>query len=240
MLSCSSSRPALQPAVLSQQGGRLRHRLAKSLIGSHQRSVNLPRSRARYQAVRADSGAANDGLGPLESIANWWRNITGQGTPESESRKISCEQHLLSEDTTYRWSLSCVKGLLYKSSQTAGHAAGPNPDKTAEAVKEKASKAESEVKQHVSSGKQAVSTAADSASETPPPLKVYPKVATNGQVASSNGSKKHQSVSTCTQTEPVKPGKSKESAEAASWSQSGAALHPRNRPDGAHGAATEG
>ena len=113
--------------------------------------------------------------------------------------------------------------LIVKPSQTAGHAAGPNPDKTAEAVKEKASKAESEVKQHVSSGKQAVSTAADSASETPPPLKPYPKVATNGQVASSNGSKKHHSVSTGTQTEPVKPGKSKESAEAASWSQSGAA-----------------
>ena len=112
---------------------------------------------------------------------------------------------------------------MYKSSQTAGHAAGPNPDKTAEAVKEKASKAEGEVKQHVSSGKQAVSTVADSASEPSPPLKPYPKVATNGQVASSNGSKKHHSVSTGTQTEPVKPAKSGESAEAASWSQPGAA-----------------
>ena len=90
-------------------------------------------------------------------------------------------------------------------------------------MKEKASKADGEVKQHVSSGKQAVSTAADSASETPPPLKPYPKVATNGQVASCNGSKKHQSVSTGTQTEPVKPAKGKESAEAASWGQPGAA-----------------
>lgn len=112
---------------------------------------------------------------------------------------------------------------MYKSSQTAGHAAGPDPDKTAEAVKEKASKADGEVKQHVSSGKQAVSTTADSASETPPPLKPYPKVATNGQLASSNDSKKHQSVSTGTQTEPVKPAKGRESAEAASWSQPGAA-----------------
>ena len=90
-------------------------------------------------------------------------------------------------------------------------------------MKEKASKADGEVKQHVSSSKQAVSTAADSALETPPPIKPYPKVATNGQVASSNDSKKHQSVSTGTQTEPVKPAKGKESVDAASWSQPGAA-----------------
>ena len=97
MLSCSSSRPALQPAVLSQQGGKLRHGLAKSLTASHQRIVRLPRSRARYQAVRADSGAANDGLGPLQSIANWWKNITGQGTPELELCQISYEQGLLAK-----------------------------------------------------------------------------------------------------------------------------------------------
>ena len=95
MLSCSSSQPALQPAVLSQQGGKLRHGLAKSLTGSHQRVVRLPRSRARYQAIRADSGATNDGLRPLQSIANWWKNITGQGTSKLQLCQIFYEQDLL-------------------------------------------------------------------------------------------------------------------------------------------------
>ena len=75
-----------------------------------------------------------------------------------------------------------------------------------------------EAKRHAESGQQTVSTPADRATKTASPLTPYPEV----DVPGSNGSHKLNTVSTGTQTDPIKPAKGSEKADgAASWSQSG-------------------
>ena len=97
------------------------------------------------------------------------------------------------------------------------HAADTASEKSIASGERDGPKAE-EAKRHAESGQQTVSTPADRATKTASPLSPYPEV----DVPGSNGSHKSNTVSTGTQTDPIKPAKGSEKADgAASWNQPG-------------------
>ena len=73
----SACQAAIHPISCRYREGVLVHKQYRSLSGNGGRRLGLPKNRIRHLSVRAQSDAANEG--PLERIAAWWRNVTGQG-----------------------------------------------------------------------------------------------------------------------------------------------------------------
>ena len=174
----------------------------------------LPKHRLRHVAARAETGASSEG--PLESIAAWWRSVTGQGGWDPEHRR-NIQSCLL----ILHWLERPIPFAIPFSGSAPEKTVEQAKEKESERVKEKVLGAQAKSQQQSSSGKRAVGAAAETASSTP--LKPYPKVADTKHAAPNNGVKRPATVSASTQTDAIKAPKRHDGSESASWDPAGAA-----------------
>ena len=88
----SPFQPTLPRTKVSLSHAKLYLRPSTYSISSQIPNGILSKYKVRHVAVRAESGASSEG--PLESIAAWWRSVTGQGAWVLEHRRLTSDRLL--------------------------------------------------------------------------------------------------------------------------------------------------